>query len=256
MWTLYIQTSPSRIIAKPSLSEAPLSRRAFTSVPCSTRPASSLSRNSYLCDARPIARDVPWCDLALLALRHLTFECMSVLQVSPSARPRHAQNLGSPAETARGRRADARPRTGRETSALPLQPTAPQRSALPATSRRVYRVPRRGRTVRGRAGGGCEGSACHVDHAPVASVGAAAAADRPRNACPTSDDEARLAESAPRSDVWADPSGPDRRGVRRGETARRIGPGRARRDRAAGRCGGSGPGSSRRSGPSRRTARR
>src|SRR3954464_642213 len=68
MWTLCSQTSPSRMIAKPSLSWAPDSRRALTSVPCSTRPASSLSRNSYLCDASRLLATSPGATLRFLPL--------------------------------------------------------------------------------------------------------------------------------------------------------------------------------------------
>src|SRR4051812_1459514 len=68
MWTLCSQTSPSRMIAKPSLSWAPDSRRALTSVPCSTRPASSRSRNSYLCDAVRLLATSPGATLRFLPL--------------------------------------------------------------------------------------------------------------------------------------------------------------------------------------------
>src|SRR3954465_11950352 len=68
MWTLCSQTSPSRMIAKPSLSWAPDSRRALTSVPCSTSPASNLSRNSYLCDAARLLAMSPGATLRFLPL--------------------------------------------------------------------------------------------------------------------------------------------------------------------------------------------
>src|SRR4051812_49347883 len=68
MWTLCSHTSPSRMIAKPSLSWAPDSRSALTSVPCSTRPASSLSRNSYLCDASRLLATSPGATLRFLPL--------------------------------------------------------------------------------------------------------------------------------------------------------------------------------------------
>src|SRR3954469_18717689 len=68
MCTLCSQSSPSRMIAKPSLSWAPDSRRALTSVPCSTRPASNLSRNSYLCDAVRLLAMSPGATLRFLPL--------------------------------------------------------------------------------------------------------------------------------------------------------------------------------------------
>src|SRR4051794_6071530 len=68
MWTLCSHTSPSRMIAKPSLSWAPDSRSALTSVPCSTRPASNLSRNSYLCDAVRLLAMSPGATLRFLPL--------------------------------------------------------------------------------------------------------------------------------------------------------------------------------------------
>src|SRR3954447_1975226 len=68
MWTLCSQSSPSRMTAKPSLSWAPDSRSALTSVPCSTRPASNLSRNSYLCDAVRLLAMSPGATLRFLPL--------------------------------------------------------------------------------------------------------------------------------------------------------------------------------------------
>src|SRR3954451_2845572 len=68
MWTLYSQISPSRMGAKPSLSWAPFSRSDLTSVPRSTRPHSSLSRNSYRCDAARLVAMSPGATLRFLPL--------------------------------------------------------------------------------------------------------------------------------------------------------------------------------------------
>src|SRR4051795_12919039 len=96
MWTLCSHTSPSRMIAKPSLSWAPDSRSALTSVPCSTRPASSLSRNSYLCDASRLLATSPGATLRFLpfAMRRSSLGGCSALHVEldPSARRIDAAN--------------------------------------------------------------------------------------------------------------------------------------------------------------------
>src|SRR3954469_21272901 len=83
MWTLCSQTSPSRMIAKPSLSWAPDSRSALTSVPCSTSPASNLSRNSYLCDAVRLLATSPGATLRFLplAMRRPSLRAVSACQV-------------------------------------------------------------------------------------------------------------------------------------------------------------------------------
>src|SRR3954447_10025232 len=68
MCTLLSHSSPSRISAKPSLSEAPFSRSDLTSVPRSTRPHSSLSRNSYRCDAARLVAMSPGATSRFMAL--------------------------------------------------------------------------------------------------------------------------------------------------------------------------------------------
>src|SRR5919206_3236016 len=68
MCTLYSHSSPSWMRAKPSLSWADPARSDLTSVPVSTRPHSSLSRNSNRCDACRFVAISPGAALRFLPL--------------------------------------------------------------------------------------------------------------------------------------------------------------------------------------------